>query len=175
MPVTKQADRYILRISLLCYPVDLLSPLVDDLVQKFNGQSTTQTIDDLSIAVSTIEVPVANRNVKIILVQPIGGGFYEKTFGHHFRSSGAIIAFLKDSNVSFETSRALYKRFNDINTDDVPIAFIGILRSPDEPIVNEPIQVEVGSSEFYYFIQNDDFKEFAKILQSLIIKIFTPS
>ena len=174
LPVIKQSNKYMIRISLLCHPVDLLFPLVRVLIQKLNGQSTKQTIEDLSLAVSTIEISVANRIVKVILVQPLGSGFYNKMFGHHFRSSGAIIAFLKDSNDSFEASRALYQRFKDINTIDVPIAFIGILRSPDDPIVNEPLQLEVGSSEFYYFIPNDDFKEFARILHSLVTRILSP-
>jgi hypothetical protein len=154
--------------------VTILFPLVRVLVQKFNGQSTIQTIEDISLTVSTIEIRVANRIVKVILVQPIGSGFYNEMFGHHFRSSGAIVAFLKDSSDSFATSRGLYQRFKDINTIDVPIAFIGILGSPDDPVVNEPIQLEVGSSEFYYFIPNDDVKEFARILHSLVTKIFTP-
>ena len=162
-----------IRISLLCHPVDILFPLVSVLIQKFNGQSTKQTIEDLSLVVSTIEIPIANRIIKVILVQPMGSGFFNKMFGHHFRSSGAIIAFLKDSSDSFETSRALYQRFKDINTIDVPIAFVGILRSPDDPIVNEPIQIEVGSSEFYYFIPDGDFKEFARILHSLVTRIFS--
>lgn len=163
-----------IRISLLCYPIDLLFPLVRDLVQKFNGQSTNQTINDLSLTVSAIELPVANRIIKVILVQPIGSGFYNEMFGHHFHSSGAIIAFLKDSDYSFEASRALYQRFKDINTTEVPIAFIGILRSPDDPVVNEPIQLEVGSSEYYYFIPNDDSEEFGRILHSLVARIFSP-
>jgi hypothetical protein len=162
-----------IRISLLCHPVDLLFPLVRALVQKFNGQSTKQTIEDLSLAVSTVEVSVANRIVKVILVQPLGSGFYNKMFGHHFRSSGGIIAFSKDNIDSFEASRALYQRFKDINTVDVPIAFVGILKSPDDPVVNEPLQLEVGSSEFYYFIPNDDFMEFARILYSLVARIFS--
>jgi hypothetical protein len=153
--------------------VDLLFPLVSALVQKFNGQSTKQTIEDLSLAVSTVEVSIANRIVKVILVQPLGSGFYNKMFGHHFRSSGGIIAFSKDNNDSFEASRALYQRFKDINTVDVPIAFVGILKSPDDPVVNEPLQLEVGSSEFYYFIPNDDFMEFARILYSLVTRIFS--
>ena len=174
LPVIKQPNKYMIRISLLCHPADLLFPLVRVLIQKFNGQSTSQTIEDLSLIVSTIEIPVANRIVKVILVQPIGSGFYNKMFGHHFHSSGAIIAFLKDSNASFEASRTLYQRFKDINAIDVPIAFIGILMNPDDPVVNEPIQLEVGSSEFYYFIPNDDLKEFARILHSLVIRIFSP-
>ena len=95
--------------------------------------------------------------------------------GHHFHSSGAIIAFLKDYNVSFEASRALYQRFKDINTSDVPITFIGMLSSPDDPVVTEPIQLEIGSGEFYYFIPRDDSNEFAKILHSLVTQIFSPS
>jgi hypothetical protein len=154
--------------------MDLLFPLVSGLNQQYNGQTTNRTIEDLSLTVSTIEIPVANRSVRVILVQPTGRGFFKKMFGHHFRSSGAIIAFLKDSNESFEVSRALYQRFKDINTDDVPIAFIGIQESPDDPIINEPVQLEVGTSEFYYFIQNNDLAEFKRILDALVTRIFSP-
>jgi hypothetical protein len=96
-------------------------------------------------------------------------------FGHHFHSSGAIIAFSKDNDDSFKASRALYKRFKDINTADVPIAFVGIQESPDDLVTDEAIQLEVGTSEFYYFIQQNDFEVLGKILLSLVTKIFTPA
>ena len=87
----------------------------------------------------------------------------------------AIIAFSKDKDDSFEASRTLYERFKVINTDEVPIAFVGIQESPDDPIIEEAIQLEVGTSEFYYFIQQGDFEELGNILLSLVTKIFTPT
>jgi hypothetical protein len=170
-----QKNRYIIRVSLLCHPEDLLLPLIRALIQKYKGQTRTHTFEDLTLTASTIEMLIANRIVKVILVQPIGSGFFKKMFGHHFRSSGAIIAFSKDNNDSFEASRALYQRFKDINTEDVPIAFVGIQESPDDLVTDEPIQLEVGTSEFYYFIQHNDFDVLAKILFTLVIKIFTPA
>jgi hypothetical protein len=145
------------------------------LIQKNKGQTTNHTFEDLTFTASTIEIPIANRIVKVILVQPIGRGFFKIMFGHHFRSSGAIIAFSKDDNDSFEASRALYQRFKDINVADVPIAFVGIQKSPDDLVIDEPIQLEVGTSEFYYFIQHNDFEVLGKILLSLVTKIFTPA
>ncbi len=170
-----QKNKYIIRVSLLSHPEDLLFPLIRALIQKYKGQTTNHTFDDLNLTASTIEILIANRIVKTILVQPIGRGFFKKMFGHHFRSSGAIIAFSKDNDDSFEASRALYQRFKDINTDDVPIAFVGIQESPDDLVINEPIQLEVGTSEFYYFIQHNDFEELGRILLSLVTKIFTPA
>ena len=170
-----QKNKYIIRVSLLCHPEDLLFPLIRALIRKNKGQTTNHTFENLSLTVSTIEVFIANRTVKVILVQPIGRGFFNKMFGHHFHSSGAIIAFSKDNDDSFKASRALYQRFKDINTIDVPIAFVGIQESPDDLVINEAIQLEVGSSEFYYFIQQHDFEEVGKILLSLVTKIFTPA
>jgi hypothetical protein len=145
------------------------------LIQKYKGQTTNHTFENLTLTVSTIKILIANRIVKVILVQPIGRGFFKKTFGHHFHSSGCIIAFSKDNDDSFEASRDLYRRFKDINTVDVPIAFVGIQESPDDLVTDEAIQLEVGSSEFYYFIQHQDFEELGKILLSLVTKIFTPT
>ena len=162
------------RVTLLCHPADILFPLISALVQQYDGQTTNRAIEDLSLTVSTIAIPVANRIVKVILVQPITPGFFNKMFGHHFRSSGAIIAFLKDNNDSFEASRVLYQRFQDINKIDVPIAFVGIQEASDDPISSEPIQLEVGTSEFYYFIQDNDTVEFKRILDALVTRIFTP-
>ena len=170
-----QKNKYIIRVSLLCHPEDLLFPLIRALIQKYKGQTTNQTFEDLTLTASTIKIRIANRIVKVILVQPIGRGFFKKMFGHHFRSSGAIIAFSKDNNDSFEASRALYQRFKDINTDEVPIAFVGIQESPDDLVTDEAIQLEVGTPEFYYFIQHNDFEVLGKILSSLVTKIFTPT
>jgi len=170
-----QKNKYIIRVSLLCHPEDLLFPLIRALIQKYKGQTTNHTFEDLYLTVSTIKIRIANRIVKVILVQPIGRGFFKKMFGHHFHSSGAIIAFSKDNHDSFEASRALYKRFKDINTAEIPIAFVGIQESPDDLVTNEAIQLEVGTSEFYYFIQHKDFEELGKILLSLVRKIFTPA
>ncbi len=171
----KQKNKYIIRVSLLCHPEDLLFPSIRALIQKYKGQTTNQTIEDLTLTASTINIRVANRIVKVILVQPIGRGFFKQTFGHHFRSSGAIIAFSKENNDSFEASRALYQRFKDINTTEVPIAFVGIQESPDDLITEEGIQLEVGTTEFYYFIQQNDFEALGKVLLSLVTKIFTPA
>jgi hypothetical protein len=170
-----QKNKYIIRVSLLCHPEALLFPLIRALIQKYKGQTTNQTFEDLTLTASTINIRVANRIVKVILVQPIGRGFFKKMFGHHFRSSGAIIAFSKDNNDSFEASRAYYQRFKDINSAEVPIAFVGIQESPDDLVTEEPIQLEVGTSEFYYFIQHNDFEVLGKILLSLVTKIFTPA
>ena len=170
-----QKNKYIIRVSLLCNPEDLLLPLIHALIQKYKGKTKNQIIEDLSLTISTIEILIASRVVKVILVQPIGRGFFKKMFGHHFRSSGAIIAFSKDNDDSFVASRALYQRFKDINTDEVPIAFVGIQESPDDPVIEEAIQLEVGTSEFYYFIQHDNFEELGKILLSLVTKIFRPT
>ncbi|MFX1286562.1 MAG: hypothetical protein ACFFB5_23195 [Promethearchaeota archaeon] len=162
-------NEFIIRISVLGHPDELVGQLIRQLVQSHHGQTTNHTFESISISISTLRVFIDECWVKLILVQPIGQGFFDKMVQHYFRSNGALILFSKNDAESFESARAFYHYFRFINRDpNIPVAFIEIQDTNDSLIIEESIQSEQGSPDFYYGLKSEDFKGFRKILLSLI-------
>jgi hypothetical protein len=165
----KSKEEYLIRISVLSHPDELVGQLVQHLVQKHYGRTTNHTFKAISISISTLRVFTDDCWVKLILVQPIGRGFFDKMVQHYFRSRGALILLSTDNAYSFESARAFYHYFRFINRDPrIPVAFVEIQDKPDALLLEEAIQLEQGLPDFYYGIRLDDFEAFRKILLSLI-------
>ncbi|MFX1507734.1 MAG: hypothetical protein ACFFDC_16730 [Promethearchaeota archaeon] len=169
MTSTRSKDEYMLRISVLSHPDELVGQLVQYLVQKHQGRTTNHTFKAISISISTFRVFTDDCWVKLILDRPIGQRFFDKMVQNYFRSQGALILLSKDNPDSRESARAFYYNFRSINCDpNIPVAFVEIQENPNDIILNEAIQLEQGPPDFYYGIKSDNFKGFRKILLSLI-------
>lgn len=169
MTATGHEAEYLLRISVLSHPDELVGRLVQHLVQKYHGRTTNHTFKAISISISTFRVFIDECWVKLILYQPIGQRFFDKMVQHYFRSQGALILLSKDNPDSFKSARAFYHDFRLINCDpNVPVAFVEIQDKPYDLILQEAVQLEQGPPDFYYGIKPDDIKGFGKILLTLI-------
>ena len=158
-----------IKISVLGHPDELVGQLMSNLIQQYHGQTTNHTFEAISISISTLRIFLDNRWVKLILVRPIGRGFFDKMYEHHFSSNGAIIAFSKGNADSFEAARAFYQQFRYINDDPhVPVAFVEIQDKLTDLILDDVIKLKQGPSDFYHGLESEDFEGFRTILLSLI-------
>ncbi len=169
MTINRYKYEYLIRISVLSHPDELVGQLIRQLVQKHHGQTTNHTFESISISISTLRVFTEDCWVKLIIIQSIGRGFFDKMVQHYFRSRGAIILLSKDSADSFESARAFYHYFRLINRDpSIPVAFVEIQKKSNDILLEEVIQLKQELPDFYYGIRFDDFKAFEKILLSLV-------
>ncbi|MHA2227091.1 MAG: hypothetical protein ACXAC8_17885 [Candidatus Hodarchaeales archaeon] len=123
-------NAFTIKLSVLSHPDELVTPIIRSLIQEYHGQTTNHTFEAISISLSTLRIVSDNSSVKLILVRPIGSGFFDKMYKHHFRSNGAIILFSKGDPDSFEAARAFYNQFRYINSGLFLFSFLSFKKNP---------------------------------------------
>ncbi|MFX0124566.1 MAG: hypothetical protein ACFFAE_13120 [Candidatus Hodarchaeota archaeon] len=163
-------DDLSLRISILSHPDGQTTQFIQNLRKKYSQHSTYENISIISANISSFRWPILNKDVKIILVQPVSQYFTDKLHSRFYKSSGALILFSDhDSEVAAKVFYQNYRRTAGITK---PVAFVEIINEPNRVMINEPEMLEDLPNEVYYAIKTDDVVSFQRILKFLAYRCY---
>ena len=159
-----------LRISILSHPDGQTTQYIQNLTKKYPQHSTYENISIISANISSFRWPILNKEVKIILMQPVSQYFTDKLHARFYKSSGAMILFSDhDSEVAAKVFYQNYRRTAGLTN---PVAFVEILNSSKRITIKEPEVLEDLPNEMFYTIKNKDINSFQKALEYLAFKCF---
>ncbi|MFX1286759.1 MAG: hypothetical protein ACFFB5_24185 [Promethearchaeota archaeon] len=164
---------YLLNISILSHPDELVNPLIQKLIQTYPRQATFHKTSSKSENTFILQLEIENWCLTIYLVQPLSRYLEEKLLSHYYSEiAGSIILFSTDNPESFEAAQIFYQQLRKINANlPVLITFIEVLGS-GAPIIDEPEILDYEPNVTYYGIRKNDEKAFSKIIETFIGNYF---
>ncbi|UCG01879.1 MAG: hypothetical protein JSW11_20025 [Candidatus Heimdallarchaeota archaeon] len=163
-------DEISLRISVLSHPDGQTTRYIQNLTKRYPQNSTHENISVISANISSFRWPILNKEVKIILVQPISQYFTDKLHNRFYKSSGAMILFSDhDSEVAAKVFYQNYRRTAGLTN---PVAFVEIIDDSNRIMLNEPEMLEELPNEVFYSIKKDDVYSFSRVLEFLAFKSY---
>jgi len=159
-----------LRISILSHPDGQTTQFIRNLTKKYPQHSTYENISIISANISSFRWLILNKEVKIILMQPISQYFTDKLHSRFYKTSGAMILFSDhDSEVAAKVFYQNYRRTAGLTN---PVAFVEIINNSKKITMMEPEVLEELPNELYYTIKNEDVNSFQKALEFLSYKCY---
>ena len=167
------SKEYLLNISILSHPDELVNPLIQKLIQAYPRQATLHETSSTSENTFILQLEIENWCLTIYLVQPVGNHLINKMSLHYYTAiAGSIIFFSNDYPESFEAAQAFYQQLRKLNGNlPVLITFIEVLGSR-VPIIEEPEILDHEPNVTYYGIRENDEKAFSKIIETFIGNYF---
>ncbi|MFW9903305.1 MAG: hypothetical protein ACFFFH_03155 [Candidatus Thorarchaeota archaeon] len=161
------------RISILSHPDGQTTHFIKGLTKKYPQQSTYENISIISANISSFRWFFLNKEVKIVLIQPVSQYFTDKLHNRFYKSSGAMILFSDhDSEVAAKVFYQNYRRTAGLTN---PVAFVEIITNSNKMAITEPAILEDLPNEIYYTIKNEDINTFQRILEFLAFKCYKNS
>jgi hypothetical protein len=162
-----------IRISLLSHPDGQTTQFIHHLTKKYPQQSTYENISIISANISSFRLPIMNKEVKIVLIQPVSQYFTDKLHNRFYKSSGALILFSDhDSEVAAKVFYQNYRRTAGLTN---PVAFVEIINNPNKILLSEPETLADLPNEVYYTINKEDIITFQRVLEFLAFKCYKNS
>ena len=163
-------DPYLLKICIIGTPNELKTKMN----QTFCGyQTDTHQRLVLGVEILTKQIMLADRIVKLILVDAAGQQFFGKLRPSYYRgASAAIITFAKEDRASFKAVKDWYEEFKKhIPQSSVPIALVGFITESETVTTEEGqnLAEELGVS--YYETKLTNKRIMAEICQDLTLKV----
>ncbi|MFX1507857.1 MAG: hypothetical protein ACFFDC_17350 [Promethearchaeota archaeon] len=160
-------------ISILSHPDGQTTHFIQGLTKKYPRQAKYENISIISANVSSFRLTILNKEVKIVLIQPVSQYFTDKLHNRFYKSSGAMILFSDhDSEVAAKVFYQNYRRTAGLTN---PVAFVEIIKKSNRMIITEPAVSEDLPNEVYYTIKDEDINTFQSILEFLAFKSYKNS
>ncbi|MFX0206860.1 MAG: hypothetical protein ACFFDT_12815, partial [Candidatus Hodarchaeota archaeon] len=156
-----KCKEYLLNISILSHPDELVNPLIQKLIQTYPRQATLHKTSSKSENTFILQLEIENWCLTIYLLQPLSKYLGDKLLSHYYTEiAGSIILFSNNYPESFEAAQAFYQQVRKVNGNlPVLITFIEVLGSK-LPIIDEPEILDYEPNVTYYGIRENDEKAF---------------
>ena len=163
---------YLLKISIFGHPDELITPLIQKLIQTYPLQVTMHNSLSKSENIFILQLEIKNWRLTIYLVQPVGQQLIDKMSSRFYTAiAGSIILFSNNNRISFEAARSFYEQLKKLNGNlPILISFIELL--DDDVIVNEPEILDHAPNVTYYGIRENDEEAFSKIIETFVSNYF---
>ncbi len=161
-----KGDGLVLKIILVCYPDELLTPLLlsyTDVVQDPSLRST------LGFVISNKQIEVDTTLIKLLLVDLSTGPHFDSRLSSYFGgSSAAVFAFSKNNHSYLDSIKDSYREFWEWRGHPaLSIAFIGLHSDPEVVNTSEGQEVAKELGVDYYEMAIDDLQTLDVVLRSL--------
>lgn len=163
---------YLLKISILGHPDEIVNPLIHKLILSYPRQAT---LHNTSVAenIFILQLELKSWRLTVYLVQPLGQYLIDKLQSHYYTAiAGSVVIFSNNDPESFEAAKNFYSQIRQVNGNlPVLITFIEVLGSR-VPVIDEPETLNRESQVSYYGIRENDEAAFSKIIEAFIGNYF---
>jgi len=163
-----EKNEQIIKICVLYNPKNLVTPFLEKIQDRYQGQFIYQDFNDLGVGISTLNFISDTNQIELTVIHILGQTFFNKLVPYYYGASGAII-FLTQNPRSFETAKFFYKYFRNITGDPkIPVVFIDVLDEYKRILIEEEEKLDVNSDESYYEMKSDDNNAFDRIFSQFV-------
>ncbi|MFX0207033.1 MAG: hypothetical protein ACFFDT_13680 [Candidatus Hodarchaeota archaeon] len=182
LPMAEDYD-YLVKICIVCYPDDLLTPSLRSYVSGRFDPSTRSTLGSFfprkqiksttGVNIHPKQIMVGTINIKLHVCDISTDPVFKPNYPRYFRGTSAVVfAFSKGNHSFIKATIDHYHEFRRL-LPDVPVAFIGL---SDESEVVSLVDGQSLAQELavdYFEMAASDLQALDAVLRSLLKKILT--